>query len=71
MAHLITLIAGDGIGPEVAEAAEKVLAATGVAIDHLMGHNDGEKPFDYHFCTRSLRSTVHQTGLRFNAVTEA
>lgn len=33
MAHLITLIAGDGIGPEVAEAAEKVLAATGVAIE--------------------------------------
>ena len=33
MAHLITLIAGDGIGPEVAEAAERVLAATGVAIE--------------------------------------
>jgi isocitrate dehydrogenase (NAD+) len=33
MAHLITLIAGDGIGPEVAEAAERVLEATGVAIE--------------------------------------
>jgi len=33
MGDLITLIAGDGIGPEVAEAAERVLAATGVAIE--------------------------------------
>ncbi len=33
MAHQITLIAGDGIGPEVAEAAERVLAATGVEIE--------------------------------------
>ena len=32
MAHLVTLIPGDGIGPEVALAAEKVLAATGVDI---------------------------------------
>ena len=32
MAHLVTLIPGDGIGPEVARAAEKVLAATGVDI---------------------------------------
>ncbi len=33
MAHLVTLIAGDGIGPEVALAAERVIAATGVAIE--------------------------------------
>src|SRR3954462_8742827 len=33
MAHTITLIPGDGIGPEVAEATRKVLAASGVAID--------------------------------------
>ena len=33
MAHLVTLIPGDGIGPEVAHAAERVIAATGVAID--------------------------------------
>ncbi len=30
MSHLITLIPGDGIGPEVADATLKVLAATGV-----------------------------------------
>jgi isocitrate dehydrogenase (NAD+) len=33
MAHRITLIPGDGIGPEVAEATKHVLAATGVQID--------------------------------------
>ena len=31
--HRITLIPGDGIGPEVTSAARKVLAATGVLID--------------------------------------
>lgn len=33
MPHTITLIPGDGIGPEVAEATCKVLAATGVQIN--------------------------------------
>ena len=33
MAHRVVLIAGDGIGPEVAEAARLVLDATGVDID--------------------------------------
>ncbi len=32
MTHLVTLIPGDGIGPEVAAATERVLAATGVNI---------------------------------------
>ena len=33
MAHLVTLIPGDGIGPEVSEATRRVLEATGVAIE--------------------------------------
>jgi len=33
MAHSITLIPGDGIGPEVSEAAKLVIEAAGVAID--------------------------------------
>ena len=33
MAHLITLIPGDGIGPEVADATVRALEATGVAIE--------------------------------------
>ncbi|MGQ0668737.1 MAG: isocitrate/isopropylmalate dehydrogenase family protein [Actinomycetota bacterium] len=33
MAHLVTLILGDGIGPEVSEATRAVLDATGVGIE--------------------------------------
>jgi isocitrate dehydrogenase (NAD+) len=33
MAYTITLVPGDGIGPEVSEATQRVLAAAGVAID--------------------------------------
>ncbi len=33
MAHTITLIPGDGIGPEVADATRRVLESTGVKID--------------------------------------
>ena len=33
MAHLITLIPGDGIGPEVAEATVRAVEATGVAVE--------------------------------------
>jgi isocitrate dehydrogenase (NAD+) len=32
MAHLVTLVPGDGIGPEVAEAATRVVEATGVEV---------------------------------------
>jgi isocitrate dehydrogenase (NAD+) len=40
MTHTITLIPGDGIGPEVTEAVVRILKATGVAIEwepHLAG----------------------------------
>jgi len=33
MAHTITLIPGDGIGPEVTDAVQKILRASGVAIE--------------------------------------
>src|SRR5450631_2985775 len=33
MAHLITLIPGDGIGPEVAEATARAVEATGAAVE--------------------------------------
>jgi isocitrate dehydrogenase (NAD+) len=33
MAHQITLIPGDGIGPEVAEATVRAVEATGVAVE--------------------------------------
>jgi len=33
VAHAITLIPGDGIGPEVSTAAREVIAATGIEVD--------------------------------------
>ena len=36
MAHLVTLIPGDGIGPEVAEATRRVLDAAGVRIEWVV-----------------------------------
>ena len=33
MAHRVTLIPGDGIGPELTEATRRVLEATGVEFD--------------------------------------
>ncbi|MBX5494995.1 MAG: NAD-dependent isocitrate dehydrogenase, partial [Bryobacteraceae bacterium] len=33
MAHKVTLIPGDGIGPEVADATVRVLEETGVSIE--------------------------------------
>ena len=38
MPHLVTLIPGDGIGPEVSEAARRVVEATGVEIDWDVQH---------------------------------
>jgi isocitrate dehydrogenase (NAD+) len=40
MAHRITLVPGDGIGPEVTAATQEILAATGVAIEWET-HNAG------------------------------
>src|SRR5215210_4273331 len=40
MAHTITLIPGDGIGPEVTEAVVRILASSGVSIEwehHVAG----------------------------------
>ena len=33
MAHSVTFIPGDGTGPEIAEATQRVLEATGVEFD--------------------------------------
>jgi isocitrate dehydrogenase (NAD+) len=38
VAHLVTLIPGDGIGPEVAAATRRVLDATGVEIEWVIEH---------------------------------
>ncbi|HTY11559.1 MAG TPA: isocitrate/isopropylmalate family dehydrogenase [Bacteroidota bacterium] len=36
--HTVTLIPGDGIGPSIAEAAQRVIEATGVKIDWELAH---------------------------------
>ena len=33
MSHRVTLIPGDGVGPEVVEATRRVVEATGVAVE--------------------------------------
>src|SRR3954462_6167607 len=38
MAHLVTLIPGDGIGPEVSEATRRVLDATGADLEWVVEH---------------------------------
>ena len=45
MSHTITLIPGDGIGPEVTEAVVRILNATGVSID-WQEHAAGVKAFE-------------------------
>ncbi len=42
MSHHVTIIPGDGIGPEVTSAAQRVIAAAGVAIDWELGEAGGE-----------------------------
>jgi isocitrate dehydrogenase (NAD+) len=38
VAHTVTLIPGDGVGPEISEATRRVLEATGVKFDWEIGH---------------------------------
>ncbi len=45
MTHTITLIPGDGIGPEVTEAVLRILAATGVSIEWER-HDAGVRAFE-------------------------
>ncbi|MHB1844294.1 MAG: isocitrate/isopropylmalate dehydrogenase family protein [Deltaproteobacteria bacterium] len=42
MAHRVTLIQGDGIGPEVTGATQRLIAAAGVAIDWELAEAGGE-----------------------------
>ena len=47
MAHTITLIPGDGVGPEVSDAARRVIDATGVGIEWEV-HEAGLDVMDQH-----------------------
>src|SRR5204862_7638919 len=47
MAHRVTLIPGDGIGPELTEATRRVLEATGVDFDWDVQYAGSEVMADY------------------------
>src|SRR5258708_28105769 len=60
MRHKVTLISGEGIGPEVAAATRRVLDATGVQIDWEEGEARAEKAtekgqFLHHAAVESVR----------------
>ncbi|HEX9224328.1 MAG TPA: isocitrate/isopropylmalate family dehydrogenase, partial [Candidatus Acidoferrales bacterium] len=44
MKHKVTLIPGEGIGPEVAAATQRILDAAGVSIDWEVVEGRAEKP---------------------------
>lgn len=44
MAYRVTLIPGDGIGPEICQVAQRVIAAAGVAIDWEVVERDASDP---------------------------
>lgn len=48
MAHRVTLIPGDGVGPEVIEAARRVVEATGVAVEWEVQDAGAEAMAKYH-----------------------
>jgi isocitrate dehydrogenase (NAD+) len=64
MAHKVTLIPGDGIGPEVTGAAVRIIDASGVQIDWETV-NAGSEAFEkYHeYIPRELIQSIERTGV--------
>jgi isocitrate dehydrogenase (NAD+) len=64
MAHKVTLIPGDGIGPEVTGAAVRIIENTGVKIDWET-INAGSDAFEkYHeYIPKELIASIEQTGV--------
>jgi isocitrate dehydrogenase (NAD+) len=64
MRHHVTLIPGDGIGPEVTEAVVEILAATGVAIDWDR-QDAGKTAFERtgHTLPPALLDSIRRTGV--------
>jgi isocitrate dehydrogenase (NAD+) len=61
MRHKVTLISGEGIGPEVAVATRRVLGATGVQIDWEEVEARAER---VNYCTRRPSSPCGVIALR-------
>ncbi|HWX56762.1 MAG TPA: isocitrate/isopropylmalate family dehydrogenase [Verrucomicrobiae bacterium] len=64
MAHKVTLIPGDGIGPEVTGAAVRILGATGVKIDWET-INAGSEAFEKsrEYIPKELTESIERTGV--------
>ena len=60
--HKITLIPGDGVGPEVTEAARACIEATGVKIDWDVIDVDGKKKITIDRALASIKS--HKVALK-------
>src|SRR3989442_4481259 len=53
MKHKVTLIPGEGIGPEVAAATQRILDAAGVSIDWEVVEGRAEKPSEAGQCVKA------------------
>jgi len=64
MAHKITLIPGDGIGPEVVEAAKRCIEATGVKIqwDEVIAGQAAQEKFG-EILPKSVLDSIKKTGV--------
>ena len=64
MAHKVTLIPGDGIGPEVTGAAVRILEAAGVKIDWETTNAGAEAFEKYHeYIPKELTASLERTGV--------
>ncbi|MBZ5524445.1 MAG: hypothetical protein LAP21_19580 [Acidobacteriia bacterium] len=64
MAYKVTLIPGDGIGPEVTGAAVRILEASGVKIDWEVV-NAGAEAFEKYkeYIPKELTASIERTGV--------
>jgi isocitrate dehydrogenase (NAD+) len=64
MTHKVTLIPGDGIGPEVTGAAVRILDAAGVKIDWEVT-NAGAEAFEKYkeYIPKELTASIERTGV--------
>ena len=63
MSHKVTLIPGDGVGPEVTDAARRVIDAAGVAIDWEVAEAGAEvfKKGDSSGVPKATRDSIERT----------
>ncbi|MCY7417962.1 MAG: NADP-dependent isocitrate dehydrogenase [Chloroflexi bacterium] len=65
MSHRVTLIPGDGVGPEITESARRIIAAAGVAIEWEVAAAGAEvfKLGDTSGVPRETRDSIERTGV--------